>query len=229
MVWNVWASASKDQFFVDLTLPFGSAISCAIFEEISTLIHWIFERQTQVPFVHYLDDYLWGHINKRHYQLAFDTVQSTVQDIGLPLSPEKLVLPTQFIHFLGLGIDTVKWLVVVLEDKRADIVNMLNTTMVAKKVTVKHLQALAGKLNFITRAVPQGRVFSTRIYQEFKDLRQKWHISVTKELRKDLQMWLCFLQHFRGCSPISVPSNPVVEIYTDASANANLGWGGMVW
>ena len=115
-------------------------------------------------------------------QLAFDTVQSTAQDIGLPLSPEKLVPPTQFIHFLGLGIDTVKWLVVVPEDKRSDIVNMLKMTMAAKKVTVKHLQSLAGKLNFITRAVPQGWVFSARIYQEFKDLRPKWHISVTKEL-----------------------------------------------
>ena len=41
----------KNQFFVDLTLPFGSAISCAIFEEISTLVHWIFERQTQVPYI----------------------------------------------------------------------------------------------------------------------------------------------------------------------------------
>ena len=40
-------------------------------------------------------------------------------------------------------------------------------------------------------------------------------------------MWLCFLQHFGGCLPISVPSSPVVEIYMDASANPNLGWG--VW
>ena len=199
-----------------------------IFEEISTLVHWIFERQTQVPFVHYLDDYLWGHINKMHCQLAFDTVQSTAQDIGLLLSPEKLVPPTQFIHFLGLGIDTVKWLVVVLEDKWSDIVNMLQITMAIKKVTVKHLQSLAGKLNFITRAVPQGRAVSARIYQESKDLRSKWHILVTKELRKDLQMWLCFLQHFGGCSSISVPSSPVVEIYTDTSTNPNLGWGGVV-
>ena len=100
---------------------------------------------------------------------------------------------------------------------------MIEMTMAAKKVTVKYLQSLAGKLNFITRAIPQGRAFSARIYQEFKDLRPKWHISVTKELQKDLQMWLCFLQHFRGCSPTSVPSSPVVEIYTDASANPNLG------
>ena len=32
----------EDQFFIDLTLPFGRAISCAIYEEISTLIYWIF-------------------------------------------------------------------------------------------------------------------------------------------------------------------------------------------
>ena len=33
----------EGEFYVDLMLPFGSSISCAIFEDISTLIHWIFE------------------------------------------------------------------------------------------------------------------------------------------------------------------------------------------
>ena len=50
----------QDEYFVDITLPFGSAISCAIFEEIATLIHWIFEQKTAVRFVHYLDDYIWS-------------------------------------------------------------------------------------------------------------------------------------------------------------------------
>ena len=47
----------EGEFYVDLTLPFGSSISCVIFEDISTLIHWIFEQQTRKPFLHYLDDY----------------------------------------------------------------------------------------------------------------------------------------------------------------------------
>ena len=32
----------EEQYYMDLALPFGSAISCAIFEDIATLLHWIF-------------------------------------------------------------------------------------------------------------------------------------------------------------------------------------------
>ena len=64
----------EDQFFIDLTLPFGSVISCAIFEDISTLIHWIFECHTVVPFVHYLDDYIWGHIQEAVCWRAYEVV-----------------------------------------------------------------------------------------------------------------------------------------------------------
>ena len=47
----------EGEFYVDLMLPFSSSISCAIFEDILTLIHWIFKQKTQKPFLHYLDDY----------------------------------------------------------------------------------------------------------------------------------------------------------------------------
>ena len=32
------------QSFIDTCLPFGAAISCAIFTDIATLIHWIVEQ-----------------------------------------------------------------------------------------------------------------------------------------------------------------------------------------
>ena len=33
----------KGQFFIDNCLPFGVSVLCAVFEDISTLIHWIIE------------------------------------------------------------------------------------------------------------------------------------------------------------------------------------------
>ena len=35
----------KGQFFTDNCLPFGESVSCAVFEGILTLIHWIAERR----------------------------------------------------------------------------------------------------------------------------------------------------------------------------------------
>ena len=83
------------QYYMDLMLPFGSAISCAIFEDISSLFHWLFEQISRVQFIHYLDDYLMGHHQLQQCTHAFFTMQAMSNEIGLPLSPEKLVPPTQ--------------------------------------------------------------------------------------------------------------------------------------
>ena len=215
----------QDQFYIDLTLPFGSSISCAIFEDISSLIHWIFEQQTKKLFLHYLDDYFMCDKTKKGCWIAYKGMQNVAANIGLPLSPDKLVPPTQCISFLGMGIDSIRMLIVVPQDKKEDILKHLQTVMQLKKTLVRNLQSLAGKLNFITKAVPQGRAFSARIYWTFKGMKPTWHTSVTKELKKDLQMWIRFLQNYGGCTQIPQTQPTVLQIYTDASANPDLGWG----
>ena len=56
---------SKIQYFVDKCLPFGSSISCAIFQRISDAIAWIVAYKTKKLNVNYLDDYLFAAALKR--------------------------------------------------------------------------------------------------------------------------------------------------------------------
>ena len=51
----------RGQFFIDNCLPFGASISCAIFKDIATLIHWIAERCTGHALIHYLDNFFTVH------------------------------------------------------------------------------------------------------------------------------------------------------------------------
>ena len=133
-------------------------------------------------------------------------MQQVAANIGLPLSPDKMVPPTQCISFLGMGIDSIRMLIVVPQDKKEDILKHLKNVMQLKKTLVRNLQSLAGKLNFITKAVPQGRAFSARIYWTFKGMKLSWHTSGNqRELKKDLQMWIRFLQNYGGCTQI--PAN----------------------
>ena len=37
----------NDEYYIDCALPFGSSISCAIFEEIARLVHWILSNDHQ--------------------------------------------------------------------------------------------------------------------------------------------------------------------------------------
>ena len=58
---NLLGRKVKGQFFIDTCLPFGTSILCAIFKDISTLIHWIVERRAGHALVHYLDDFFMVH------------------------------------------------------------------------------------------------------------------------------------------------------------------------
>ena len=57
---NLLGIKVRGQIFIDTCLPFSASISCAIFEDISTLIHWIAERWAGHALVHYLDDFFYG-------------------------------------------------------------------------------------------------------------------------------------------------------------------------
>ena len=111
----------EDQYYVDLALPFRSTISCAIFEDIATLIHWIFKQRTSIRFIYYLDDYLWVH---RHFIVCLEAgqaVREVAQEVGLPLEKDKFFEPSQVLEFLGLMIDSIRMVVAIPEDKAASI------------------------------------------------------------------------------------------------------------
>ena len=174
----------NNEYYIDCALPFGSSISCAIFEEIARLVHWIFEQRSSVHFIHYLDNFLWVH---RNFIVCVNTsrvVKETSAEIGLPLAPEKFVEPTQSLTFLGLVFDSVRMAVAIPKDKQDKIEKQLLEMITSKKTTVRKVQALAGSLNFITRVVPHGRPFMQQMYDLVAGLQPNQYISISSEVKR---------------------------------------------
>ena len=215
----------EGEYYVDCTLPFGSSISCAIFEEIARLVHWIYEQRAAVHFIHYLDNFLWVHRNFLVCLNMCKVIKDTSEEIGLPLAPEKFLEPMQSITFLSLVIDSVRMAIVIPQDKRDKIENQLLNIIQAKKATVKQIQVLAESLNFITRAVPHGHPFMQKMYNLVAGLKPNWDISVTEEVKRDCHMWLHFIKDYGGWTQIRTPLIPLVMLYTDAATTEDLGWG----
>ena len=112
----------RGQFFIDNCLPFGASISCAIFEDIATLIHWIAERHVGHAMIHCLDDFFMVHKLAYVCSSIMASFKEVCKEIGMPVSAEKSVGSVQVIQFLGLTIDTVWMVIKVPEDKKADII-----------------------------------------------------------------------------------------------------------
>ena len=196
----------EGKYFIDCVLPFGASILCKIFEDVASLIHWIAERSVGHKFVHYLDDFFTVHrLNMvcSNIMLVFKLVRD---QIGMLVSSDKFEGPTQIIEFLGLTIDTRQMVVQIQKDKMQDISLNLITFIRKRKVTAVELESLTGKLNFIAKAVPTGRIVTKRVYQCFQGIPKHRHIDLKQLVLVDLRMWKLFLLHFKGWKPIIHPA-----------------------
>ena len=70
-----------------------------------------------------------------------------------------------------------------------------------KSATLKELQSLIGTLQFACRVVVPGRAFLQRIVSLTRGIsNSRWHIKLNTEFRKDVSMWLAFLENWNGVS-----------------------------
>ena len=225
----------KLYYFVDKCLPFGHAISCALFQMISDALEHIFRYKTKHEAINYLDDFLFGDGYKIWCDNQIKAFLTICNQINFPVSREKTEWGAECMVFLGLLINTMLRLVCVPVDKIGKGKRLIQFCLdkPSKKLTLLELQKVAGFLNFLCRAVVPGRVFTRRLYYSCVGLKKPHHHTrITADLRADLEMWLTFLSHPSAyCRPFFDFSADLkadkVNFYTDASRNFDLGAGGV--
>ena len=84
--------------------------------------------------------------------------------INFPVLLEKSEWPTQVLIFLGIILNGKRFTIMVPEDKRLKALQTLERTCGRKKMKVKEIQQITGILNFLTKAIVPGRVFTRRMY-----------------------------------------------------------------
>ena len=222
-------------YFVDKCLPFGHAISCALFQEVSDALAHIFAFRSSAQAINYLDDFFFADARKKLCNRQIDIFLGICLEINFPVSDDKTVWATTKLSFLGLLIDALNRLVCIPVQKiqKAESLIHLCLDRRSKKITLLELQKIAGFLNFLCRAVVPGRPFTRRLYYATVGLDKPFHHTrITGEIRKDLEMWLNFLSHPSVyCRPFYDFTADIyadqVKFYTDASGNYKLGAGGI--
>lgn len=228
-------------FFIDKALPFGCSISCALFEKFATFLNWCVQQQTNNPhIVHYLDDYCGADKSRQGAQQTLQGILNTFSDLGVPVATEKVEGPSTNLKFLGLVVDTVAMEVRIPQEKLAEIKLAVETVLShRKKVSLRELQSLIGRLNFACKAVAPGRAFCRRLINATIGVKKPHHrIRVSAAMRQDLLVWQNFLADFNGVSIIFEENwfdNEQLELFTDASCSIGFGayfqghWAYGVW
>ena len=230
---------NKWYYFVDKCMPFGASISCSHFQEFSNAVSHIVSYITKKPNVNYLDDFLFAALLKAICDGQICTFLEVCKRINFPVSMEKTFWGTTKLVFLGLLIDTLNQLICVPAEKITKARYIIQRVLERKnnKIRMNELQSVTGFLNFLCKAIVPGRAFTRRLYSaqqgaEANGLKKFHHVHVNAEMKSDLKMWLKFIEHpsiySRSFIDLDKSINSIeVDFFTDASANPDLGCGGV--
>ena len=222
----------KTYYFVDKCLPFGAAISCAVFQSFSNAISHIVRYKTNKENVNYLDDFIFIAMLKAMCDAQLDTFLQICQTINFPVSVEKTFWSCTQMTFLGFLIDTVRQLILIPVEKLNKAREILQNVLSKKKVTVRDLQKICGFLNFLGRCIVPGRAFTRRLYAYTagNKLKPHHHIRINAEMRGDLTMWQTFVNHPTAYARdfidiYKLQSATEISMFSDASKSKILGFG----
>ena len=240
-------------YFIDKCLPFGSSLSCAIFQKFSDALCFLTESILKVHrcLTNYLDDFLFIACTVLRCNFMIQKFLDLCSQLGIPISMEKTEWGTEIIVFLGILLDGRNLVLGVPLEKRERALELLTKIINQKKATVKDLQKLCGYLNFLGKAIFPGRTFTRRMYAKFSSvinqsvmpqdsyeykLKQHHHIRLDQEFKLDCKVWIEFL---KGDLQTAV-TRPMVDIldkaatskqlkfFSDASASKKLGFGALL-
>ena len=212
----------KGKYYVYLALPMGAAPSCRLFEEFTDSLVWILEHKFKVKgVIKYIDDFLFVSHSPQDCQNSLNSFLELAKQIGLPIAPEKTVLPTTSLTFLGIHVNTQTMQASLPLEKLTSHHQSIVEHLSNKKITLQSLRTLIGRLQFATSIVTPGRPFLRRLIDLTIGKSNPYHkIDLSKEVKADLITWSNFLHQYNGKHFIqyrSFASSPDLNLCSDAS------------
>ena len=216
----------EGQLYCDTVLPMGMTSSAFICQRTTSAVSFIMGERGY-PLVNYIDDFA-GAEHPSHADKAFQELAGVLQELGLRESVKKAVPPSTRMEFLGVQLDTEELTLTVTQEKVRDIKKLTDEWMQWKRVKIRDVQQLVGKLNFVSRCVRPGRVLVSRLLNFLRAMSPNKNYVVPEEVRKDVIWWNRYLDQFNGITmmPMEDWSEPDAVIEVDACLS---GSGGINW
>jgi hypothetical protein len=217
-------------FLYDSRLPFGSSLSCKIFQTISDAVVRAFRRRG-FKALSYIDDFIVISDSYSECVVALDCLISLVQNFGLEINWQKVAYPSQVMTFLGVTIDCVNRTLALPKDKLCALKSLLVKWSFKKKATKRDLQSIIGKLSWAARVVRGGRTFIRSMINLLPLVKEPTHyIRLSAMARSDLSWWLVAMDRFHGDTPFTVDKPlPNYEFATDACLSGGAAHFGRDW
>ena len=131
----------KGNYYVNVALAFGWVHGCSAFQRASDAVVFLMKKLGHIIFA-YIDDYIIVS-TKGEGERAFIQLSELLEDLGLPMNPDKRVPPTKALTCLGINIDIAHNTLSVDNHKLQAIYDECCIAMGKKKLNKKGMQSVS--------------------------------------------------------------------------------------
>ena len=209
--WEILGMHWQGLYFFDKVLPFGLRCAPYIFNQLSDALEWIAKTNYDIKHIlHILDDFFLIEPPPRaSCMTSLCKLLTLMTNVNVPIAHKKTHPASTELEFLGVLLNSEKMIACLPADKLTRTKQTLFEWLSKKSCTLHELQSLIGMLQFACRVVVPVRAFLQRMINLTRGVtKPHHHIKLNSSFRKDVAMWLVFLEQ----SKISKSNkNPIEE------------------
>ena len=187
----------RGQLYFDIVSPMGLRSAPYFAQRTSDAIRYIHNAMGYFLF-NDIDDLI-GVEGLQKINSSFQALLRTLKDIGLKEAQGKRVEPTQVLNCMGTLVNAADKTLSVLPERTAELMTELKAWYNKDYCTIKELQRLVGKLQFVCAVVRPSRLFMSCMLELLRSIKGGG-IHITEEFRKDIMWWIGYLPIFTGTS-----------------------------
>ena len=227
--WELLGMHWKGLYFFDKVLPFGLRSAPFIFNQLSDALEWIAKTNHDIKnILHILDDFFLIEPPPRsNCMTSLCKLLTLMTNLNVPIAHHKTFPASTELEFLGVLLNSQKMIASLPVDKLTRTKQDLSVWLSKKSCTLRELQSLIGTLQFACRVVVPGRAFLQRMINLTRGvIEPHHHIKLNSAFRKDVAMWLVFLEQWNGTNiflDIAPTNSSELEFSTDASGSIGYG------
>ena len=226
--WPLLVYFWQGHYYVDTKLPFGGRSSASLFTSFADLVCWVLNEKFNLLIIHYSDDFLM--FTRCDLITALDhlkRLKKAFHYLDIPVADDKLVGPANQLPYLGIEIDTNNFTISIPHEKVNELMDQMPWWCGRRTCTLRELQSLNGKLNFFSKAVRPGRMFTRRLIDLTSTVQKPSHyVTITKEAREDIHWWCELLMTHNRSSFVPDPKrlySTDLMLFTDATKFEGFG------
>ena len=219
---NLVSFVWKKHIFCDTVLSMGLRSAANICQRVTNAISFIL-LQMGIAILNYLDDFA-GAERRDNAIFAYNCLGTVLQKCGFVESIEKASPPSEIMSFLGVLFNTLTMTMEITPERLTEIRHLIRTWLKKENATLKQVQSLLGKLNFIAACVKPSRIFVSRLLIWLRSIYSSSEFDhlIPLSVKKDLIWWNRFLPLYNGISLMEYEnwSKPDAIFSSDSSLTA---------